>query len=62
LGRGYNTSVAVLEFQQITKEYRTGLARRRVCALDDFSLSVGEGVYPTPVFENKRVAGGVRWI
>jgi ABC-2 type transport system ATP-binding protein len=35
--------VAVLEFQQITKEYRTGFARRRVHALDDFSLSVGEG-------------------
>jgi ABC-2 type transport system ATP-binding protein len=35
--------VAVLEFQQITKEYRTGWARRRVHALDDFSLSVGEG-------------------
>jgi len=35
--------VAVLEFQQITKEYRTGFARRRVHALDDFSLSGGEG-------------------
>lgn len=35
--------MAVLEFQQITKEYRTGFARRRVHALDNFSLSVGEG-------------------
>lgn len=35
--------MAVLEFQQITKEYSTGFGRRRVHALDDFSLSVGQG-------------------
>lgn len=35
--------MAVLEFQQITKEYRTGWERRRVRALENFTLTVGEG-------------------
>jgi ABC-2 type transport system ATP-binding protein len=39
----YNTCVAVLEFQGITKEYRTDFGRRRVRALDDFSLTVQAG-------------------
>jgi ABC-2 type transport system ATP-binding protein len=39
----YNTSVPVLEFQGITKEYRTNFGRRRVRALDDFSLRVEAG-------------------
>lgn len=33
----------VLEFQQLSKEYRTGWRRRRVRALNEFSLSVREG-------------------
>lgn len=39
----YNNSVPVLEFQGVTKEYRTSFGRRRVCALDDFSLAVEQG-------------------
>jgi ABC-2 type transport system ATP-binding protein len=35
--------VPVLEFQGITKEYRTSFGRRRVRALDDFSLTVDSG-------------------
>jgi ABC-2 type transport system ATP-binding protein len=35
--------VAVLEFQGITKEYRTSFGRRHVRALDNFSLEVGQG-------------------
>jgi ABC-2 type transport system ATP-binding protein len=34
---------AVLEFEKITKEYRTGLSRRTVQALDRFSLRVEAG-------------------
>ncbi len=37
---GYNTCVNVLEFQGITKEYKSSFGRRRVRALDDFSLTV----------------------
>lgn len=33
----------VLEFQQLSKDYRVGLRRRRVRALQDFSLSVQKG-------------------
>lgn len=39
----YNTCVAALEFQGITKEYRSSFGRRRVRALDDFSLTVESG-------------------
>ena len=35
--------MTVLEFQGITKEYRSSFGRRRVRALDDFSLSVERG-------------------
>jgi ABC-2 type transport system ATP-binding protein len=35
--------VNVLEFQRITKEYRSSFGRRRVRALDDFSLTVERG-------------------
>lgn len=39
----YNTAVAILEFLALTKEYRSQFGRRRVRALDDFSLSVEKG-------------------
>jgi ABC-2 type transport system ATP-binding protein len=35
--------VAVLEFQGITKEYRSGFGRRRIRALDNFFLAVEQG-------------------
>jgi ABC-2 type transport system ATP-binding protein len=35
--------VPVLEYQEVTKEYRSNFGRRRVRALDGFSLSVGRG-------------------
>ncbi len=35
--------MSILEFQEITKEYRTNFGRRRVPALDRFSLAIEEG-------------------
>lgn len=39
----YNVSVPVLEYQEVTKEYRSSFGRKRVRALDGFTLSVNEG-------------------
>src|SRR5438105_641991 len=33
----------VLEFEHLTKQYQSFLSRRRIVALDDFSLQVGAG-------------------
>lgn len=39
----YNVCVAALEYQSVTKEYRTSFGKRRVRALDEFSLTVERG-------------------
>jgi ABC-2 type transport system ATP-binding protein len=43
LWKRYNTAVPVLEFHEISKEYRSSFGRRRVRALDGFTLSVDRG-------------------